>query len=89
MDGLLRLIPQPTIIAQPQPGAYDVETPDGSLRLHFSPLGCKAEKRNYGLIAMDYEQFFGRYSGEVTDATGGMHRIDNVFGALERMQARF
>jgi len=89
LDGRLMLLPQPVISALPESGAYSIEDSAGCLRLRFSALGSKKEKRNYGLIAMDYEQCFGRYDGEVTDADGGVHQIVAAFGALERMQARF
>lgn len=89
VDGQLELITQPTIIAEPQPGHFRIESADGRVRLTFVPEGSKDERRNYGLIAMDYQQFYGRYNGTIMDAAGTVHHFDAVFGVLERMQARF
>ncbi len=89
LDGRLTLIEQPEFIPENGNGAYRLEDPAGRIRLHFTPEGSKAERRNYFLIDMDYEQFFGRYNGEITDEDGNTHRIKDMFGALERMKARF
>ena len=88
VDGQLRLIPQPTITAGTTPGTYDIVSP-GALRLTFHAVGAKREKQWFGVIAMDYAQHYGPYTGEVADADGQWHHVDGVFGALERMDARF
>lgn len=88
-DGKLEYIDAPAFLPQKERGHYRLEDKAGRVRLTFTPEGAKAEKRNYGLIAMDYEQFFGRYDGTVTDRDGRLHTIDGAFGALERMAARF
>jgi hypothetical protein len=87
-DGQLRLIPQPTIVALPEPGHFQMESP-GALRLRFVTAGTKREVLNYGVVGMHYDQFYGPYSGEVCDPQGQWHDIGQVFGALEVMAARF
>ncbi len=90
VDGKLEYIAAPEFRPDPTTrGAYRVEDPSGRVRVTFTPEGSKAEKRNYGLVAMDYEQFFGRYSGTIVDRDGHAHRVQDAFGALERMRARF
>ncbi len=91
LDGKLTLLPQPSIHAEAGFGTspVDIGGADERLRLRFTPSGSKKERLNFGVIFMDYEQFFGRYDGEVVDADGHTHAIEGAFGALERMQARF
>lgn len=88
VDGRLMLLPQPAFLPQGD-GSYRLEDREGRIRLRFAPRGAKTEKRNFGLLAIDYAQHFGAYEGEVVDAHGQTHRIDNAFGALEKMHARF
>lgn len=89
VDGRLMLMPRPEIHPSETPGEVRIEDPQGRMRLRFRKHGAKVERRNFGLICMDYEQAFGPYSGEVQDDQGRTHRIVNAFGALERMVARF
>lgn len=89
IDGKLEYIAAPQFLPQNAPGHFRLEDAAGRVRLRFTPEGAKVEKRNYGLIAMDYEQYFGRYDGTVTDRDGRLHTIDGAFGALERMNAKF
>ena len=91
VDGRMMLLPRPTVLPPPRLGAdpTGIEDIDGRLRLRFTPVGSKPERRQLGLIAMDYEQFFGRYEGEVTDEDGVVHSVKDIWGALERMTARF
>jgi len=89
VDGKLSLIEQPEFVPQAAAGAFRIVDRAGRWTLSFTPEGSKSEKRSYGLIAMDYEQFFGRYDGEIVGHDGVVHRIAGAFGALERMEARF
>ena len=89
IDGKLTLLEQPDISPLEMDGGYRIEDEQGRMKLRFTPEGSKKEKRNFWLIAMDYEQFFGYYDGEVVDNSGNVHHIHRAFGALERMAARF
>ncbi len=89
VDGKLSLLPQPTIAPLGDLGNYRISLPDGSIDLTFSAEGGKTEKRNYGIAAIDYTQFFGFYQGKIVDGSGITHTIVDAFGALERMTARF
>ena len=82
VDGKLSLLDQPEIIPLGEDGACCIEDEQGRMKLRFSPEGSKKEKRNFFLVAMDYEQFFGNYEGELIDAEGRVHRIRHAFGAL-------
>ncbi len=89
LDGRLMLLPRPAFEPAGAPGHFRVRDPQGRVRLRFTPAGSKPEFRDFGLIRMDYRQFFGRWDGEVVDEDGLTHRIDGCFGCLERMDARF
>lgn len=89
VDGRLMLLPQPSFTPLPAPGAFRLEDRSGRVRLTFTPDGAKAEKRNFGLISMDYQQAYGRYEGELIDDQGTRHRIADAYGPLEQMRARF
>ncbi len=89
VDGRLCLLEQPDILPESTKGAFRLEDKAGRVKLRFNAEGSKAEKRNYGLISMDYDQFYGFFNGEVTDDGGETHVIENAFGALECMNARF
>lgn len=89
VDGKLEYVAAPAFLPQGSPGSYRLEDAAGRIKLAFTPEGAKSEVRNYGLVAMDYHQYYGRYDGTVTDAQGRAHTIRSAYGALERMSARF
>lgn len=89
VDGRLMLLPQPTFSAQGAAGHYLLEDRVGRIRLQFVADGAKSERRNWGFAALDYDQFFGSYTGEVVDDVGRIHVIDDLYGVVERMRARF
>ncbi len=89
LDGRLILTEQPLFTRHGIDGAHQLLDDEGRISLHFTPAGAKTEKRNYGLIQMDYAQHVGRFDGSITDDTGHRHTIHGAFGALETMQARF
>lgn len=88
-DGKLTLVDQPEFIVDEFDKYYRIEDKAGRVKLAFEAKGRKPEKLNFGLISMDYAQNFGLYNGEITDNDGNVHHIENAFGALERMDARF
>lgn len=88
VDGKLELLPRPEIAALGG-GAFRLADPLGRLDLGFATDGAKVERRDYGLLRIDYEQAFGRYDGRVVDESGEVHRVEGAYGALERMNARF
>ena len=53
--------------------------------LRFSALATRARKEDYGLIASDYEQPFGTFSGSLPEA--GALRAG--YGVMERHRARW
>ncbi len=89
VDGKLELMPPPTFVAEDGQGTYVLASPDGRIRLRFVADGAKEEVRNWGVAAIDYAQYFGRYTGTVTDAGGTTHELDGAYGVIERMKARF
>ena len=89
VDGKLMLLDPPQFIADGAPGTYRLEDAAGRIRLRFVADGAKTEVRNWGLVAIDYAQFFGRYTGEIVDPTGAKHGVDGIYGVIETMRARF
>ena len=89
IDGRLKLLDPMVFVAQERHGDYLLTDEAGRIRLQFVADGSKDEKRNWGIVALDYAQFFGTYTGEITDDTGETHVIDGVYGVVEKMNARF
>ena len=89
VDGRIMLVGPVAFIRESEARAFRIEDKEGRVRLRFRGQGAKAEKRHYGIIAMDYAQHFGPYDGVVVDDQGTEHIIRDQFGALEEMKARF
>jgi hypothetical protein len=89
VDGRLMLLDQAAFIPGEARGSFRIEDREGRVRLRFAAVGSKIEKRNLLAAAIDYEQFFGTYDGELVGENGGIHTVKGVFGVLERMDARF
>ncbi|PZR53351.1 DUF2804 domain-containing protein [Xylanimonas oleitrophica] len=67
---------------------WTVRSRDGRLDVVFTPDGLKTVGLSYGVVAMDYVQIFGRYSGTLT-AGGRERKVDGAPGVLEEMKARW
>lgn len=89
VDGHLHLLQPAAFIAGGADGVFNLVDKASQIDLHFTAEGAKKEKRNYLAVAMDYKQYYGCYQGCVTDNEGRVHTIQNLFGALEQMRARF
>ena len=89
VDGRLLLMDPVEFIPGTDAGRFRLEDKNGRVRLRFTAAGSKVEKHQFFVASMDYEQFFGCYDGFVEDDRGVTHSISGVFGALERMKARF
>ncbi len=68
---------------------WRIETEDRRCRVDFRPEGERAGVINAGLIASDYHQPYGTFSGEAVDDAGKTHKIENFFGVTEFHRARF
>ncbi len=90
VDGRIRLLRPARIEPEDEPGNYRIYSPDGAISLKFTAEGARHEHPQLVLAAMDYYQYFGRFSGHVTDPEDGQtFAIQDVYGPLEDMRARF
>lgn len=90
VDGRIRLLQPARIEPEQTAGHYRIFSPDESISLRFVAEGARRERHQLVLAAMDYYQYFGRFSGHITDpANGQEYPIRDVYGPLEDMRARF
>lgn len=66
---------------------WRVTSGDGRLDTVFTPEGHKTVRLNFGVVAMDYVQLYGRYRGTLV-AGGEKREVPDVPGVLEEMKAR-
>jgi hypothetical protein len=62
---------------------------DGRCQLEFRPEGSHVERVNAVLVASNFNQLFGRYTGALTTAAGERITIDGVLGYAETHYARW
>lgn len=68
---------------------WRIETTDGRCRVDFRPEGERAGRINLGVVASDYHQPYGTFSGEAVDDAGKVHVIKDFVGVTEFHKARF
>lgn len=68
---------------------WQITTSDKRVRLEFQPLGSRVEKVNAWLLASNFRQFFGYYSGEIRTALGEVVRLEQVPGLAEDHYAKW
>jgi hypothetical protein len=68
---------------------WRVSSYDGRLALDFQPEGRHAEQINAFIVATDFNQLFGRYTGSLTTAAGERVAIDGLLGYMERHYAKW
>jgi hypothetical protein len=62
---------------------------DGLVELMFEPLGVRSEHTNLGLVVSRFDQPYGRFHGFLADRAGRRFELDDVFGVVEQMYARW
>lgn len=68
---------------------WQVRTRDARVALAFEPEGCRSERINAGVIASNFRQFYGVFSGTVQDATGRDYHLKGVPGFCEDHYAKW
>lgn len=66
-----------------------VKTTDGLLELTFKPFGRREEKINVILIASNFKQMFGYFSGWMIDGSGEKIELNNIPGFMEDHYAKW
>ncbi|UJJ32224.1 DUF2804 domain-containing protein [Halopseudomonas maritima] len=67
---------------------WQLRSADGQIDLQFAPVGCRQEKRNALLLASNFKQHFGQYSG-VLRLPGETLQIADAWGLVEDHYARW
>ncbi len=62
---------------------------DGRVRLEFHPEGKHVENVNAVIVATNFNQLYGRYTGTLTTAAGERIAIDGMLGYAESHYARW
>ncbi|MAA64716.1 MAG: hypothetical protein CL581_08075 [Alteromonadaceae bacterium] len=68
---------------------WRVTTSDGRVALRFKPEGVRQERRNAWVLASNFRQFAGTFSGTVTGGDGQVVRVDGLRGLMEDHFARW
>lgn len=68
---------------------WRVSTEDGRVDLKFTPSGVRRERLNALLIASNFRQYIGTFSGEVRDETGNSVPVNGLRGLMEDHFARW
>ena len=69
--------------AAPAQDQWSVATADGQVELTFEPEGAHEEHLNVGLIASNFVQVFGKFSGVFRPQGGSPIEIKNLYGFCE------
>ncbi len=73
-----------------RPGAdWYVSTDDGRVALQFTPSGVRREKLNALVLASNFRQFIGTFTGFVRDDAGNKIPVDGLRGLMEDHYARW
>ena len=67
---------------------WRITSADGALELDFQPEGQHEEQLRLGLVATDFKQIFGVFSGEVRLRDGRAVRVDGLRGFVEDQYAK-
>lgn len=66
---------------------WQIATPDGQVNLNFRPEGVRKEKKNYWVLASNFQQLFGTFSGVLKAANGTEVVLENMYGFVEEHYA--
>ena len=69
--------------------SWQVSTDDGRVELTFRPSGVRRERLNAWLMASNFRQYIGTFSGTVRDEEGNSVPVDGLRGLMEDHFARW
>lgn len=70
-------------------GDWHVRTDDGQVDLQFVPAGVRKEKLNVLVLASNFRQFIGTFTGHVCDESGTKIPVEGLRGLMEDHFARW
>ncbi len=68
---------------------WTIYSSDNKVRLNFTPEGGQVEKNNFLVMASNFHQLFGRFSGKFVTDDGETITIDNIYGFTEEHYAKW
>lgn len=68
--------------------SWGMQSNDGVIDLHFTPMGVRKEKLNVGWLASNFRQYYGLYQGDIHLKNETLH-LNNVWGLAEDHYARW
>ncbi len=68
---------------------WKIRSFDGQVDLKFEPEGFHEEKQNFGLVASNFKQFFGRFNGTIKPPGKEVIAIDDLYGFTEDQYAKW
>jgi hypothetical protein len=80
--------PLSDITFTPGNDSWTVTSADGRLDLRFTPEGRKDVKVQLGIVALDYYQLFGTYTGTLRSLDGTAYQVPAAHGVCESFRAR-
>lgn len=72
-----------------QQSRWQISTLCDELALEFTPLFCRQEKVQAGLLASNFRQYVGYYQGEIRLRDGQLLQLDNCLGLAEDHYAKW
>jgi len=70
-------------IPEDREGLWHIRTRDGLVDLSFKPMGVRNETIRIGPFLSHYVQPVGLFSGKLSDGTGRIHTVEDLFGVAE------
>ncbi|GAB2905260.1 DUF2804 domain-containing protein [Rheinheimera gaetbuli] len=91
LNGVKQLLPAVKIsLNRQQPELpWHYSSDDGNINLRFQPQQCRRERLNLGLLASNFRQYCGNFSGNVTLSNGEKLQLDQIPGLAEDHFARW
>ncbi len=68
---------------------WRLRSADGRVALDFVPEGMHVERLNALILATNFHQLFGRFTGTLTTAAGERHAVERVLGFCEDHYAKW
>ena len=91
LNGEKQLLPPVNISLNRQQSAqpWHFSSTDNSIRLQFLPQQCRRERLNLGVLASNFRQYCGEFSGEIQLSNGNKLKLDQIPGLAEDHFARW
>lgn len=70
-------------------GPWRITEPEGRVDLRFSPLGQRVDDVDFGLVASQFHQPYGWFSGRLRADDGSEIELERVFGVTEQHYAKW